>query len=293
MVESIAWRPVGAVDPCSLVEARNQAHHALQIPALAAIAFVPPRDDFSHINFGWLDQHSAFVSHPIPTAQDSVQFGLRLADLTLLILVSGELHLIYPMHGRTHQEATDWLVAEAAKWGLPTDKFNDHAPADMPYHPVANGSAYDVESHAQAMAEFCNYYGNANLVLARVRETYLDIHPGPNEIRMWPHHFDIAVLVTMEAGDPETAKAFGFGFEPGDHTCEQPYFYTYPWPRSQRPEALPGLSLGAWTEPGTWLGTWLKGEAIAQIPAADQQAKVEAYLREGADQCRMVAINHP
>ncbi|MEM9451584.1 MAG: hypothetical protein AAGA75_24045 [Cyanobacteria bacterium P01_E01_bin.6] len=50
MMESIAWRPVSAVDPLALVEARNQAHHALQIPAIAAIAFIPFRDDDSPIN---------------------------------------------------------------------------------------------------------------------------------------------------------------------------------------------------------------------------------------------------
>jgi hypothetical protein len=293
MTESFDWRPVGAVDPLSLVEARNQAHHALQIPAMAAIAFVPPRDDFSHINFGWFDQYSAFISHPIPTDKGTVQFGLRLADLTLLILIDGTLHLIYPMHDRTTQEAQDWLLSATAKLGLLTDKFEDHAPSDIPHHPVANGAAYDVEGHAQEMAEFCNYYGNAHLVLATTREAYLDIHPGSNEIRLWPHHFDMAVLVTVEEGDADTAKAFGFGFEPGDHTCEQPYFYTYPWPRSQRPETLPPLTLGDWTEPGTWLGTWLKGETIVHSPAADQRSQVETYLKEGADQCRIVATNHP
>ena len=32
-MESIVWRSVGAVDPLKLVEARNQAHHAMQLPA--------------------------------------------------------------------------------------------------------------------------------------------------------------------------------------------------------------------------------------------------------------------
>lgn len=294
MMTKAVWRTVGAVDPLELVEARNQAHHALQLPAMAAIAFVPFREDYSHINFGWVDQLSAFVSHTIPTTQGTVQFGIRLADLTLLILVNGVIQSTYPMHGKTNQEARTWLLAEAETLGLPADKFADHSPSDIPDHPVATGAAYDVESYAQAMAEFCNYYGNANLLLTTMQETYRDVHPGPNEVRMWPHHFDIAVLVTLEEGDPETAKAFGFGFEPGDISCEQPYFYTYPWPRSQRPETLPELiGLGEWTAPGTWLGTWLKGTEIAQIPADEQQAKVEAYLRDGAEKCKVVAINHP
>ncbi|MDA0265704.1 MAG: hypothetical protein O2890_06045 [Cyanobacteria bacterium] len=131
------------------------------------------------------------------------------------------------MHGKTNAEAKTWLLAEAAQLRLDGDEFDAVSHSEIPDHPVAAGAPYDVETHAQAMAEFCNYYGNANLVLVSVREPYLDIQPGPNEIPMWPHHFDIAVLVTLEDGVPETAKVFGFGFD-GDASCEQPYFYTYP-----------------------------------------------------------------
>lgn len=294
MTDFAAWRPVGAIDPRELVEARNQAHHAMQIPGLAAIAFVPFREDYSHINFGWVDALSAFISHDIPTASGAAQVGLRLADLTLLILIDGTVKHFYPLHGRTHSEATQWLLAEAGKLGLSVDKYPDHSPSDIPDHPVASGAPYDTETHAAAMAEFCNYYGNADLALKAVRQSYLNIEPGPNPVRMWPHHFDIAVLVTLEDKDPEVAKAFGFGFEPGDPSCEQPYFYTYPWPRSQRPETLPPLSgLGRWTPPGTWLGTLLEGTELCQVPADQQRAAAEAYLREGAEQCRTVAINHP
>jgi hypothetical protein len=43
--------------------------------------------DYSHINFGWADHLSAFVSRDISTDSGTAQFGMRLADLTLLILV--------------------------------------------------------------------------------------------------------------------------------------------------------------------------------------------------------------
>lgn len=47
MMTTATWRTVGAVDPLALVEARNQAHHALQLHAMAAIAFVPFRSDLN------------------------------------------------------------------------------------------------------------------------------------------------------------------------------------------------------------------------------------------------------
>ena len=261
---------------------------------MAAIAFVPFREDYGHISFGWVDRFSAFVTHNIPTVSGTVQFGLRLADLTLLILTDNDIKNSYPMHGKTNDEARAWLLAEAEKLGLAVDKYLAASPSKIPAHPVASGSAYDVENHAEAMAEFCNYYGDANLVLETVRESYAHIQPGPNQVRMWPHHFDIAVLTTLEEGDPETAKALGFGFEPGDASCEQPYFYTYPWPRHQRPETLPELvGIGHWTPPDTWLGTLLRSEDLCRVPADQQQATVEAYLRDATEKCKVIAMNHP
>lgn len=294
MTDSAVWRPVGAVDPLSMVEARNQAHHALQLPALAAIAFVPPQPDYSHINFGWVESLQAFVSQDIPTDKGTVQFGIRLTDLALLVLLEGKIKVIYGLQGKTHGEAKAWLLEEAESLGLPVDQYPDHSPSDIPDHPVTSGAIYDVEPHGAAMAEFCRYYSNAQLVLESLRQSYLEVTPGPNPVRLWPHHFDIAVLVTLEDKDPEVAKAFGFGFEPGDHSCEQPYFYTYPWPRSQRPETLPELAGGGqWTPAGTWFGTLLTGETLAQVPVEQQQATVEAYLQDAAEQCKVIAINHP
>jgi hypothetical protein len=41
------------------------------------------------------------------------------------------------------------------------------------------------------------------------------------------------------------------------------------------------------------LGTWLKGTDMITIPAPQQRAAVEAYLRDAAEKCKTVAINHP
>ncbi|MGF1529509.1 MAG: hypothetical protein ACFCBW_22415 [Candidatus Competibacterales bacterium] len=289
-----AWRPLGAVDPRQLVETRDQAHHAIQLPGMVAAAYAPPEEDYSHLNFGWLDAQSAFVSHEVPTTKGLVQFGLRLADLTLIIIQGDLIATDYPLHGKSFAEAKAWLLEQIDMLGLDKAKYPTGAPGDLPTHPVGSGNPFDAKTHARAMAEFCNYYGNANLVLEALRLSYLDIEPGPNAVRMWPHHFDIAVLVTLEEGDPETAKAFGFGFEPGDESCQQPYFYTYPWPRSQRPATLPKLEgLGEWTPPGTWLGTLLKGEDLCQVAADRQRQVVAAYLKDGAEKCRALALAHP
>src|SRR4051794_14212309 len=48
---SVTWRPLGAVPPTALVDARVQLHHAAQVTNAAAISLLPPAADDSHTSF--------------------------------------------------------------------------------------------------------------------------------------------------------------------------------------------------------------------------------------------------
>jgi hypothetical protein len=61
---------------------------------------------------------------------------------------------------------------------------------------------------------------------------------GPGAVRCWPHHFDIATLLSLGRGDPEGAAAIGIGMSPGDAYYPQPHFYISPWPAPPA-DALP------------------------------------------------------
>ncbi|MGI9413927.1 MAG: hypothetical protein ACR2PM_09665, partial [Hyphomicrobiales bacterium] len=58
----LIWRPVGAVDPRALTEARLQAHQALQWLARASYANVAPLAGDSHANLGWNHAYGALMT---------------------------------------------------------------------------------------------------------------------------------------------------------------------------------------------------------------------------------------
>jgi hypothetical protein len=62
-------------------------------------------------------------------------------------------------------------------------------------------------------------------------------------VRCWPHHFDIAILVGLEQGDPEHARSIGIGLSPGDDYYAQPYVYACPYPKPDTAD-LPALPPG-------------------------------------------------
>src|SRR5205085_5641460 len=113
--------------------------------------------------------------------------GLRLHDLTLLL---GNEQL--PLHGRTFNEAFAWIMDRA-----PGVRRELNEP--MPHHPVAAGEPFDA-SDCAALEALAGYYREAASLLRELCD----------DVRVWPHHFDIAVLMEFEGG----AKTIGAGFSP-------------------------------------------------------------------------------
>ncbi len=89
---------------------------------------------------------------------------------------------------------------------------------EMPSHPLANGAPFSEGSPA-ARSELAAWFSNANSALrAAVAE-----QSGASLVRCWPHHFDVARLITLDPDeDSEEARSIGMGFSPGDDFYDEP-----------------------------------------------------------------------
>jgi hypothetical protein len=104
------------------------------------------------------------------------------------------------------------------------------------------------------LAMLARLYENAAKILERLRGR----HAGASPVRLWPHHFDVAILIGN----------LGVGFLAGDESIDEPYWYVY---NSPMPIRLPPLSRGEWFR-GHWTGAVLKGDRDA--------ATIEMFLDE-------------
>src|SRR5262249_49771932 len=75
---------------------------------------------------------------------------------------------------------------------------------------------------------------------------------GAGPVLCWPHHFDIASLVSL-GGE----RTIGAGFVPRDAQFPDPSWYGPPWPRPGTPPALAPLQAGVWNTEG-WFGAVLR-----------------------------------
>jgi hypothetical protein len=280
------WKVLGRPEPTALEDARLQLHYAAQLVAAVGATFLEPRPDDSHPNLGWLESTGALAGHVVP-GERPFQAALRLADLELLLL-DGDAKPIdsLALGGRTLEQAQAWLSGAIGRYRGPHARGSEltRPPYDLPPHPVAQGAAF-ARRPDRAFAELARWYANADAVLeelvARTRSA--------SEVRCWPHHFDIATLITLTRGaDGKATSTIGVGLSPGDASYAEPYWYVSPWPTAEHPK-LPKLPGGGEWHTEDFLAAVLTGSRHVEAQSAqEQRSRLVAFLDAAVAACRRV-----
>ena len=200
---------------------------------------------------------------------------MRIADLTLLVVDGAAVRARYPLHGRSISDATAWLRSQLAAVGADPTRYTLKRHYELPAHPVANGADFDT-SQAQAFTQLSAWFGNGAAALGAV----VAATPGASEVRCWPHHFDVASLIEIDA-----ARSVGFGLEPGDAYYDEPYFYVNLHPAPAAGTTLGTLDGGGSWHTREWIGAVLPGSRLAGS-AAEQERQARAFLDSAVSACR-------
>ena len=214
-----------------LRRARLLSHAAVQWASRAARANLPARADDSHSNLGWSEDLHALVSHALDESR-RLQLGFSFPSAALIWLVDGQLDASLRLDAAEPSTAQAWCDEHLAAAGLRATGL-----AEMPYElaPVDYGAIWEpaVAAELEALGA---WYSTAQVVLDGIVEVHASRAVVAPSVRCWPHHFDLATLLLLDHGDPETARSVGVGLSPGDESYAEPYFYCTPWPT---PENLP------------------------------------------------------
>ena len=269
------WSAATALPPERLVESTLELHRAVQLVASAGQTFVEPRADDSHRAMTWRDDLRAFVGEPF-AGPYPFRVALRPEDLTLLILDRTDQTLgALPLIGRTREEGYEWMSLGVATYlGGPPPRI-ERPSYDVPDHPVRGNARFTGGAEAARRALTALYDGAATLVRELVGS-----RDDASTVRCWPHHFDIAALITLDTDDAGRAiRTIAIGLAPMGGGYDSWYLYVTPWPYPD-PGALPALSEpGAWHTDG-WTGAVLTGTAVAALPEEERDARVRGFLRE-------------
>ena len=269
----IGWTELDAMDPRALVAARNQAHHAVQWVTRLSRANLPARPGDHHSNLGWHRDRQALVSHELAASDRAVyRAGLRIDAMTLFIAEGATAIDEFALDSHNDAEAGAWLDGLADRIGL--------RPATgvvLPYQlPPVIGTHYTCAAARPDFVTLARWFDAGDDILQETRMKLVGVVPGPSPVRCWPHHFDMATLLSLASGDPETAPSIGIGMSPGDDFYAEPYFYISPWP-APPVDALPNLP-----KPGHWHTDGFVG-AVATAHEVLTQADRRQALRRFID----------
>ncbi len=260
----LGWQRLAGTDPKSLVDARQQLHHALQVIVSAGISYLPARRDDSHTNLEWLPDLGALGTNWLESGQ-RVRFGLRPAELSLVALNDSGVTSEFALDGRTVSDAVEWLRGALVSAGYEGARLTTTKHYEIPPHAVATGAAFKRDAH-EKFDELARAYSDADALAGHVVATRV----GASAPRCWPHHFDLATLITLPDVPGRETRTVGVGLSPGDDSYAEPYFYIGPYPHP-KPERLKPLdSLGKWHTQG-FVAAVLPASELAQFTTADNQ----------------------
>jgi Family of unknown function (DUF5996) len=271
-----AWRPLRDLGKARMTEARLQAHYAVQWLARAARAYIPPQPDDGHTSLHWDDALDGLTTQPFT---DGARLSLKIADLRLVLHDGAGAVQSMALAGRTDRDVRAWLRDRLAERGLDANALDAPTPYQMPAHTIADNAPYDAAGSADALAMLSAWYANANALLQPLQQRLTARKLAPSPVACWPHHFDIAILVTLPKPNPEQTGYVGAGLSPGDGYYDEPYFYVsvYPKPEATLP---PPPELAHWH---THEFTALVAPAHKIAAAKDQQRETEDYLNNSVD----------
>jgi hypothetical protein len=270
------WQRLGDPAPTELSAARIQLHNAAQIVQSLGRSLLIERDDDSHATLSWLPELGVLAGE----SSDGRRLALRPDDLTLLDLDAETLGVdaTFPLDGRTIDEAVDWL---RSRLGRNSAAHTMEVPYDIGDVAFGDDQKFDLEA-TPGLAELGRWFADAHLLLSAI----VDRDERASPVRCWPHHFDIATLLTIGPGaDPESSRTVGMGMTPGDSSYAEPYIYVTPWPYPDQPTPAPLAGGGEWHQEG-WFGAVLPGSTLATDATAEAQAsRLTAFLESAIDQC--------
>jgi len=271
------WKFCAPLPDDRLKSARLALHWAVQPIAAVGNGLLQARADYSHTALSHAAEHDALVGEAL---RDGRRFGLRLEALELIELVDGRVVASESLVGRTLTQAYDWVRVRLEKAQHATDGIvpPDYGADGIEPAPVSNGAVFD-DGDREARGSLAVWFSNAAALLESFRAVESDASP----VRCWPHHFDIATLLSFDPGEPdaEKARSCGLGLSPGDNSSKVPYFYVGPWPRPA-PDRLPLLAGdGAWSTEGGVVARLDASKIFALSDPRAQATLALAFLESG------------
>ncbi len=259
-----------------LSEVREETHKAVQLVAMVPRCLLDPDPTDGTASLLWDKHLRQLVSQDV----HGLVAGFEFAHQEIHLIRNGQVIQKIATVGCTYEEVFKALKVALTEQGQNGEALRTDLPYVLPDAVVQRGGPFR-EQNAQDLDTLTMLYELSSEVLEGV---FGDVKEASG-VRCWPHHYDLATLVTLIAHEnPEKAKTIGFGFSPGDEGYDEPYFYLTPWPYPE-PGLLFDLTPPAFWNREGWTGGVLKA---ADLSEGHEKETIIDYFKEGFDKLKLI-----
>ena len=256
-------------DKAFLKAAREETHSAVQLIAMVPRHLLPADPSDSTASLIWDDARGMFTTQVVEGHRVAYEFVTQEIHIYMGTKVVSTLETI----GNTFDQVLDNLKTALNSQGLDGNKLKKELPYELPESVMQKGEPF-VKQNEEALSNLKELYA----LTSKSFQSVFGKIPAASEIRCWPHHYDLATLVTIVAhDDPEEAKSIGFGFSPGDGGYDEPYFYLTPWPYPSM-DSLYNLTAPAFWNMEGWTGGVLKA---GDLNTANAETTIFDFFENG------------
>jgi len=250
-------------------------HHAAQFVAAVGKSYLPERKDDSHTNLQWIFGRNQIAGEWIQAPGEQIRFAVDLNDFTLQVHnyneTSGQ---VLNLQKNRIPVVTDWIKTACKEYGLDPELYNPEMHYQIPDHPVQKGESFFIEK--ELLGQLRSFFSNAYVLLKELAGSY----PQSDEIRIWPHHFDIATFLPLEYdASNKLTRSVGVGLAAPDIYYNEPYYYVNRWPQiEQDVKDLPELKGGGTWHEKDWKGAILKTSELQNTSQENQLVWTSEFL---------------
>ena len=251
---------------------RDALHAYAQVAGAVRGTFTPREKHWFHVSLRATSR--GLTTMPVPARSGTFEISLELATARWCVDFSDGSHWNTPLRGQSAAE----LFAETAPVLAGIVRVAKVKRAEF-------GRTVWRDFDTEAVQRYWRVLSWVDVELKRFKASH---HAETSPVQLWPHHFDIAMLLCSGRKIPETDHSdpdvsdeqLNFGFVPGDDAIREAYFYAtaYPDPMKRMRTRLPP---GAYWHTRGWDGAVMPYAELRR--ARDPEQRLQQFFHAFAD----------
>ena len=243
----------------NIVETRSGLHAFAKMLGAYTSACAPRRKHWWHISLKPVID--GFSTGALQKSGHLFELVLNFHSLNIDLRIAGKATVAFPIQGESAKSLKDKLTTQLSRHSI-TIELNEEK-IDSAYY----------EIDRELASRLGQVYGRLAQSLARLRSG-ITVETSP--IQLWPHHFDLAMLVLtgrkIPGQDPNyeeySDEQLNFGFVPGDEGIGKPYFFITFYAQAERLANVP-LPDEAYFHTEGWSGIVIRYDLFRKNPQAE------------------------